>query len=105
MIRQRWNAEKSYKETCMIILQDNLSALRAKADITQEELSNIIGVSRQTYYAIEGKKKVLSWNTYLSLIFFYSELDSTKEMLNELKVFPLELIMQFNEQIIFKQEG
>ena len=83
----------------MEIMQSNLAPLRAKCGISQEELANIIGVSRQTYYAYETRKRSLSWNTYMSLILFYQNLDETKEMLNELRVFPIELFHKFNLKI------
>lgn len=71
MIREKWYISKKYKDLSMEILQDNLSALRARADITQEELANILGISRQTYYAIESKKKQMSWNIFMSMIFSF----------------------------------
>jgi len=55
----------------MEILSENLAALRAKAEITQEELASIVGISRQNYYAIETRRRELSWNTYLSLLYFF----------------------------------
>lgn len=96
MIREKWYISKKYKDLSMEILQDNLSALRARADITQEELANILGISRQTYYAIESKKKQMSWNIFMSMIFFFHELKSTSEMLQELKIYPIDLILRFN---------
>lgn len=39
------------------VLTEELPVLRAKIGISQGELSNIIGVSRQTYSAIETKKQ------------------------------------------------
>lgn len=96
MIREKWYISKKYKDLSMEILQDNLSALRARADITQEELANILGISRQTYYAIESKKKQMSWNIFMSMIFFFHELKSTSEMLKELKIYPIDLIFRFN---------
>ncbi len=96
MIREKWYISKKYKDLSMEILQDNLSALRARADITQEELANILGISRQTYYAIESKKKQMSWNIFMSMIFFFHELKSTSEMLKELKIYPIDLILRFN---------
>jgi DNA-binding XRE family transcriptional regulator len=43
---------------CLInILTDELPILRAKIGIKQEELSDILGISRQTYSAIETKKE------------------------------------------------
>ena len=38
-------------------LTDELPALRAKLGLSQDELSNIIGISRQTYSGIENKKR------------------------------------------------
>ena len=96
MIREKWYISKKYKDLSMEILQDNLSALRARADITQEELANILGISRQTYYAIESKKKQMSWNIFMSMIFFFHELKSTSEMLKELKIYPIDPILRFN---------
>ena len=47
----------------MEVLSENLLPLRSKADITQEELAAMIGISRQTYYAIEtGRRSSISWS-------------------------------------------
>lgn len=99
MVSKKWLITSQYKETSIAILQENLSALRAKAAITQEELANLIGVSRQTYYGIETGKREMSWTIYIALIFFFHSLNSTKEMIDELKIYPIELIMKFNGEI------
>lgn len=99
MIRDKWLITPQYKETSIAILQENLSALRVKAAISQEELANLIGVSRQTYYGIETGKREMSWTTYIALIFFFHKFNSTKEMIDELKIYPIELIMRFNGEI------
>lgn len=72
-----------------------LRMLRVKADMTQEELANVIGLSRQTYSQIESGNKVMGWNTYLSLIFFYQSLEETTRLLLALGVYPEE----FTDQI------
>ena len=71
MIRKKWFVNPDYKNSYMDILAEHLLPLRMKADITQEELAQIIGVSRQTYYAIENQKREMTWNTFLSLILFF----------------------------------
>ena len=43
------------KEKLITILTEELPVLRAKIDLSQDELSDIIGISRQTYSSIETK--------------------------------------------------
>ena len=78
-------------------LTPELPLLRAKAEISQEEIANIIGTSRQTYGAIERKARKMSWNTYLSLILFYDYNKKTHKMIRNISAFPHELIKRFNE--------
>ena len=63
------------KDRLISILTEELPVLRAKVGLSQDELSNIIGISRQTYSAIETNKRKMSWNTFLSLllVFGYNE--------------------------------
>lgn len=99
LIRERWTITKEYKCVCTEMMQDNLASLRAKATITQEEISNVLGCSRQTYYALETKQREMSWGIFLELCFFYHNLNETREMLNELKIYPIELFVKFNEEM------
>lgn len=78
-------------------LTPELPLLRTKAEISQEEIANIIGTSRQTYGAIERKARKMSWNTYLSLILFYDYNKKTHKMIRNISAFPHELIKRFNE--------
>lgn len=96
MIREKWQISKDYKAISIEILQDNLAALRAKAGINQEELANIIGISRQSYYAYESKKQKMNWNTFLATVFIFNKIKATAQMLNELKVYPIDLFERFN---------
>lgn len=54
-------------------LTDELPALRARIGIKQEELSDILGISRQTYSAIETKKKDDMEYVYFFTYVFYKE--------------------------------
>ena len=94
-----WNINKEYKELCTAILQDSLASLRAKAGLNQEEISSILGMTRQTYHALETGKQQIPWTTFLAFIFFFRELDATKEMINDLRIFPIELVFSLNGQI------
>ena len=79
------------KESLIDILTEELPALRAKLGLSQDELSNIIGISRQTYNAIETKKRKMSWNTFLSLILLYGYNDKTTVFLENVGAFPASL--------------
>ena len=76
------------KERLIDILTDELPALRAKLGLSQDELTNIIGISRQTYSAIETKKRRMSWNTFLSLILLYGYNGKTSAYVNSVGAFP-----------------
>lgn len=78
-------------------LTPELPLLRTKADISQEEIANIIGTSRQTYGAIERKSRKMSWDTYISLIWFYDCNRKTHKMIRNINAFPHELIKKFND--------
>ncbi len=79
------------------VLTSELNTLRAKAEISQEGIANFIGISRQSYGAIERKMRRMTWNTYLSLILFYDYNKKTHEMLRQISTFPCEIIKRFGE--------
>ena len=85
------------KDEFIEALTPELALLRAKAEISQEEIANLIGISRQTYGSIERKSRKMSWNTYLSLILFYDYNKKTHKMIRNISAFPHELIKRFND--------
>lgn len=80
------------KERLIDVLTEELPVLRAKIGLSQDDLSSIIGISRQTYSSIETKKRRMSWNTYLSLILVFVNNEKTKNLLDAIGAFPEELI-------------
>ncbi len=76
------------KEKFIDALSENLPALRAKVGVSQGDLAQLIGVSRQTYCAVESGLRRMSWNTYLSLILFFDYNQSTHQMLRSISAFP-----------------
>ena len=90
VVKERWEISKERKDELIQMLSRELKFLRVKADVTQEKLANIIGVSRQTYSQIETGSKLMTWNTYLSLIFFFNSIDETSKLLSVLGVYPKE---------------
>ena len=97
MTPAKWMLTEQEQQMYIRALTDELAPLRAKAGISQGDLSNMIGVSRQTYSAIECRRKEMSWSTYLSLILFFDYHVSTHETLRNLPAFPEKLINRMNE--------
>lgn len=80
-------AEKA-KEILVSKLTDELIFLRTKLGLSQDELSNLIGISRQTYSTLETKKRVMTWGTYLSLILIFDNYEQTHEIIRNSGIFP-----------------
>ena len=91
-----WSISKEEKKKLITMLAPELVVLRAKAGISQVELSDLIGVSRQTYSAIERGAKQMSWSTFLSLILFYDCNQKTNQVLRSIKAIPQEVMLAFN---------
>lgn len=99
MVREKYLVTDDYKKASVEILIENLASLRARIGITQEELANIIGVSRQTYYSLETGKREMPWSTFLAIIFVFNSVRETSEMIRELKIYPIDLVMRFNDEL------
>jgi DNA-binding XRE family transcriptional regulator len=97
----RWLLTDVEKDSFIATLTPNLAILRTQADVSQDELANLIGVSRQTYSAIERKMRRMSWGTYLSLVLFYDHNQKTHKLMRSLSLFPTELIARFNDGVDF----
>lgn len=99
MENEKWILTSEYKDTCIAILQENLVALRSKAKLSQEKMAALIGVSRQTYYGVETGKNKMTWLMCIALIFYFNKMDATREMLNDMKIYPIELVMGLNDKL------
>lgn len=86
-----WRFTPSEKEELITRLTKELPALRGATQATQDELASVIGVSRQTYSAIEMQRRTMTWGTYMSLILFFDYNPNTHYMLRQLDVFPYRL--------------
>ena len=51
---------------------DELPSLRAKISISQDELADYVGISRQTLSSVELKKREITWHVFLSLVLFFT---------------------------------
>lgn len=95
----KWLLTEDEKNSFIATLTPHLSMLRAQAEISQEELANLIGISRQTYSAIERKNRRMSWSTYLSLILFYDHNRKTHKTIRQLSIFPQKLVVRYNDGV------
>lgn len=59
------------KEQIIEIMRDWLPVLRSSVNVIQADLCAAIGISRQTYSAIEIGKKEMSWTVFLALFMYF----------------------------------
>ena len=50
----------------------NLPALRAKLGLSQDDLADRLGFSRQTISAIENGKREMQWSTFSAMALFFA---------------------------------
>ena len=91
-VKSKWCLTDKEQEKYIDALTPLLPDLRAKAKIPQSELAKAIGVSRQTYSSIEGKRRKMTWNTFLSLSLFFDYNNATRQMFRESGAFCKELM-------------
>lgn len=97
--KSKWILTDDEKDSFIAALTPNLTVLRTKAEVSQEELANLIGISRQTYSSVERKVRRMAWSTYLSLVLFFDHNQKTHKMIRQLSIFPQELIIRFNDGV------
>lgn len=75
------------KEELIEIMKNELPVLRARLGISQERVAEIIGISRQTYNAIETGKREMTWPIFLSMVAFFQNNEQTDQMLRQIDEF------------------
>lgn len=83
--------EEQLKTKCLNNMTNNLSALRTMLHLSQAELASLIGVARSTIVYIENRQRKMTWNTFLSLLFLFTQNKETKELLRFFEIYPDEL--------------
>lgn len=68
-----------------------LPILRARIDMTQGEISEIAGLSRQTYSALETRKRKMTWSNFMALLFVFYYNPFTRDTIEGGGFFPEEL--------------
>lgn len=75
------------QEEFISLMIKNLPVLRAAVDLTQEQLSAKLGVSRQTIVAIENGKSPLTWSLYLAMVCVFRLYDESEKLMEMLGLF------------------
>lgn len=68
-------------------LVKELPVLRTRLDVSQEEMGEMLGITRQTYSAIETGRRAMSWSLYLSLIFLLEHDERTCEAIKRMGLY------------------
>ncbi len=85
-----WHFNNEQKEVMLTKFVVELPTLRAKIGVSQEDIANTIGVSRQTYGAYERGGCPMPWSIYLALLFYFDYIPCTHRLIRVLKLFPTE---------------
>ena len=86
-------------------LVDNLPSLRAKMNVSQSELANMIGIGRQTLVAIENKKSKMRWDTFLALVLIFSKDRDASELIKLLGLHLQDIEIIIQDDIITRKGG
>jgi DNA-binding XRE family transcriptional regulator len=77
------DSRRNEKLALMETMTKRLPVLRATVGISQGELAEYVGISRQTYCALEQGKRGMSWNVFLALFLFFLSNTETNELLKK----------------------
>lgn len=69
----------------------NLAVLRTMLNLSQAELACLIGLGRQTFVAIENRKRNMTWSVFLSLMFVFSQHPQTRTLLELFEIYTPEM--------------
>ncbi|MBR5868904.1 MAG: helix-turn-helix transcriptional regulator [Clostridia bacterium] len=69
----------------------SLPVLRKTLKLSQAALADAIGTSRYTVAQIEGKKRKMTWNTFLALLLLFDKNPESATLLRALEIYSAEL--------------
>lgn len=73
-------------------VSDELVNIRKESKLTQDELGNILGISKNTIVSVEKNGKTLSWAVVMSVVMLFNQANPIKSIIGETS--PLEIISQ-----------
>ncbi len=78
---------KKAQEELTMTLTAELPVLRARLGLSQEAMASAVGISRQTYCAIETKSRKMTWTVFMALIAVFDLNEATSLMLDQIPNF------------------
>ena len=104
MINWRWRMDNNDIMECIELMCDTLPRLRKALNLTQEDFSKIIGVSRQSVINMEHKEKKLTRSIVISMVSFFSLRKETAEILFQCELYNNTFVKNigFSESVILK---
>ena len=82
-----FHMEAEEKARIMKNMIDNLSILRSKLNISQEQLAGLLGVTRQTISSFESGQRKMTWSVFLALVLIFFRNEPTKNLLVALDIY------------------
>lgn len=83
--------DQEVKNNLMHTMSSNLSILRSKLNLSQEELAGLLGVTRQTISSFESGQRNMTWSVFLALVLVFFRNEPTKKLLVALNIYTPEL--------------
>ncbi len=80
-MHREYTLEADDKKRLILNLAKNLKLLRTMRGLSQEELADHVGVTRQTILAVENGKREMTWTMYLAFLFLFTGHEKTREHL------------------------
>ena len=69
-----------------------LPAIRHTLNITQRQLAERVGLTRQTIISFENRQRPLPWHTYLALVLFFQQHEVSRHFIERLELFNSKLL-------------
>lgn len=92
----KMNNQNEAREKLMKKLIHELPVLRARLGISQAELADKVGISRQTFNSIETGKRKMTWTTFMALVAVFQNNEQTRQMLSYVNDWNEELKANFS---------
>ena len=82
---------ENHRDVLMQNMCSNLAVFRAKLNVSQEDLADRLGITRQSVSAFESGHRKLTWSVFLALVLIFFKNQETKRLLVALEIYTKEL--------------